>query len=114
MGIRRNQPTDKIRTKTMKNEIKNDTNLYFTEVKLGGVRETSYTITAGEYIQTIYDHLAYAFSEYSVPVAFDNDGEPDGWEDTFYDLPIFNQLDACIKAESGAKASRIRYEISND
>ena len=98
----------------MKNEIKNDTNLYFTEVKLGGVRETNYTTTAGDYISTIYDQQPDHFLEYSVPVIFDKNGQPDVWEDTFYDLPIIDQLEACIKAEGEANASRISFEISND
>lgn len=93
-----------------------ETFINFTETKNGHATGNTFSNTAGDYIQVVRnaspgaDHFTnlYQWEE----VGSGDDAEFVVVHDGFYDLPIEQQLDLCIRVNDDSYASHTTYEVA--
>lgn len=93
-------------------EINNNTLLKITEIKRGAGWGKNYEITAGEFIRIVKNKDCDGDLNVGVEPIYDTDGEIEEWtEDRFYDLPIAEQLNMCLRDEGDRFASDLKCVV---
>jgi hypothetical protein len=94
--------------------LTNDTLLEFTEIKNGHATGKTFVNTVLGYINAVRDKSPNAreFNRIVEAVEFDKDAEPCEWHDKFYDLPLEEMLELCIRVNGECYASHTTWKVA--
>lgn len=89
-----------------------ETNTLINITEVRNSRTVAYDITVGEFINNIKNADADGDLDIGVEAIVDADGDTVGFTaDKFWELPIIEQFELCVKAQELSRASRITYDI---